>query len=94
MQCGKQKPCTAHAAQRFSITLGVKMHKYAVSEVPVDEKIRTPFSKKRTGFGKKLALQIKNLYVGRFSVFSPLSFTSFLHKYTVRCINIPFRTND
>jgi len=26
------------------------LHKYTISEVPVFEKIRTPFEKKRTGF--------------------------------------------
>jgi len=35
--------------------------------VPVDEKIRTPFGKKGTGFEKKLALEVKNLNVLPFS---------------------------
>jgi len=67
------------------------MHKYAVSQAAVQGKIRTLFWKKRTGFEKILALEVKNPYVCAFSPLFLLPSPLVLHIYAADCINIQSR---
>ena len=69
-------------------------HKYAVSQVAVQQKIRTPFWKKRTGFEKILALEVKNPYVCAFPHLFLLPSPPVLHIYAADCINIQSRLRN